>query len=279
VKTLFASRITAPSSLAAPVAARNVGVRALSALCLALVSHACDEMTSAIELSQGTEIPKSDAPRRRAKVLVLGAPSDHSLGDASLADAEACDAASAAAASGKPVDAGAAHDDTDADVLEARDTLPGSCRVEITLQTLSYGSGDEAEDDYAPNNVGAIWITKRAGDRDVFVRSVVAWGPTYFDQALTWIDQTRGNLVDTVTLPTRPGHMRAVEASWDCRNTMQRLVAAGTYDVSFEFTEVEAQGPVLTGERALTLELGDKPTEVVRAPQGYFGEIRVKAAM
>lgn len=234
-------------------------------------------MQSAVQLSEGTEIPHSDAPQRRAKLFVVGQGTVASV-SVSDEDASAPDASAQAdaAVSGKPSDAGAA-DDADADVTEPSMDVSGSCPVQISLQTVSYGSGDEAQEDFAPNNVGAIWITKRDGDQETFVRTVVAWGPTYFDQALTWISQTRGNLVDTVTLPTRPGHMRAVEASWDCRNTMERLVAAGTYYVNFEFTEVESQGPVLSGERALSIELGDKPSEVTRAPQGYFGEIRVKA--
>lgn len=151
--------------------------------------------------------------------------------------------------------------------------VSGSCPVEISVSTRSYGSGDEAQDDYAPRNVGAIWIST---PDDRFVRTVAAWGPTYFDHALMWIEQSEGSLVDAVTLPTRSSHMRPVEVSWDCRNTSQQLVAAGEYRVNIEFTEVEAQGPALTGERALSVRLGAGPSEQVRAPAGFFGEVRLR---
>jgi hypothetical protein len=93
--------------------------------------------------------------------------------------------------------------------------------------------------------------------------------------ALMWIDQSEGSLVDAITLPTRSNHQQPVEASWDCRDQSQQLVAAGTYRVNIEFTEAEHQGPALTGGRAATVQLGTGPSELTRQPSGSFGEIRI----
>lgn len=214
------------------------GERALQLLCcLWLCASGCSDAKQALAASQGTEVPIATRD------------------DAGHARSDEPDA-------GAP----AARDEDD---------VARSCPVRITVATRSYGSGDEAQDDYAPRNVGAIWISTSADNR--FVRTVAAWGPTYFDHALTWIEQSEGSLVDAVTLPTRSTHMRPVEVSWDCRDEKQQLVAAGSYRVNLEFTEAEMQGPVLAGERALALELGAGAKELVRAPMGFWGEIRVTA--
>jgi hypothetical protein len=84
--------------------------------------------------------------------------------------------------------------------------------------------------------------------------------------------------VDAVSAATRADHERTVEADWDCRDNKQQLVAKGDYRLNSEFTEAEAQGPLLTGDRALTFHVGAKAVELVRAAEGSFGEIRVTPA-
>jgi len=189
----------------------------------------------------------------------------------SMAQAPTRDAGPPARDAGPPARDAASEADAGED--EPAPDVASSCPVRITLNTRTYGTGDELQDDYAPRNVGAIWISSLDGDR--FVRTVAAWGPMYFDHALMWIDHSEGSLVDAVTLPTRSSHARPVEATWDCRDHEQQLVAAGGYRVNIEFTEAEVQGPALTRERAPIVQLGAGATEIVRAPQSFFGEIRI----
>ena len=133
----------------------------------------------------------------------------------------------------------------------------------VLSRTRTYGTGDQNQDDYAPRNVGAIWISSVEGDR--FVRTLAAWGPMYFDHALMWIDHSEGSLIDAVTLSTRANHERAVEASWDCRDQARQLVAAGGYRVNIEFTEAELQGPALTRARASRADWSWRERGCVRA--------------
>lgn len=98
-------------------------------------------------------------------------------------------------------------------------------RVEVT--TISYRG------EYAPENVGAIWITTASG---AFVRTLDVWGSKRLKHAVAWLASSNGNDVDAVTGATRKsagGHVVA----WDCRDAQGAKVAPGAYVVNLEFTE------------------------------------------
>jgi hypothetical protein len=146
------------------------------------------------------------------------------------------------------------------------------CPVHVSVTTMTYGTGNEDDDDYAPNNVGAIWVTDESG---TFVRTVTAWGPNYWNYAATWVKESKGSRVDITTSATRKSHLTPVAADWDCRDSARTLVAAGGYRMNVEFTEAEHQGPLLSGDTALSFRVGTDARGSERQPSGMFGAVTV----
>lgn len=166
-----------------------------------------------------------------------------------------------------------ARGDASAPEREPQPSAAGhGCPLQVSVATRSYGTGDESQDDYAPRNVGAIWISARERG---FVRTIALWGPGYFEYAETWLRESQGSRVDITTMPTRATHARDVAAEWDCRDAQGELVAAGNYQLNVEFTEAEMQGPLLSGDAGIDFELGDAAGEVAREQEGFFGAIRI----
>jgi hypothetical protein len=176
-------------------------------------------------------------------------------------------------------DAGAAESDRDANGGDSDPTatpsVSGGCPVHVSVVTSSYGTGNNDDDDYAPNNVGAIWVTDPQGG---FVRTLAVWGPGYWTFAETWVKQSGGSRVDIVAGATRKNHRQPVEADWDCRDKTGTRVAGGPYRLNVEFSEAEEQGPLLSGNSSLPFTLGDDAVGVLREPSGSFGPIVVRVA-
>lgn len=158
------------------------------------------------------------------------------------------------------------------DAPAAADAVTG-CPLHVSVTTSSYGTGNHDDDDYAPNNVGAIWITTASGS---FVRTIAVWGPTYWEFATNWVQQAKGSRVDVMTAATRKNHDKPVEASWDCRDKSLQLVAAGSYYLNAEFAETEEVSRVLTGAMALAFEIGASADAVAREPGAGFGRIELR---
>lgn len=146
------------------------------------------------------------------------------------------------------------------------------CPIHVSVATMSYGTGNNEDDDYAPNNVGAIWVTDASG---AFIRTVAVWSPTYYQFATTWIKQSGGSRVDIIASATRRNHDQTVEVDWDCRDKQLMHVAPGSYRLNVEFTEVEKQGPLLSGDSALSFEIGVNASAVTRPASGSFGPVSV----
>lgn len=151
----------------------------------------------------------------------------------------------------------------------------GGCPVHVSVVTSSYGTGNNDDDDYAPNNVGAVWITDPQG---AFIRTVAVWGPGYWNFAETWVKQSNGSRVDIVSGATRKNHAIPVEADWDCKDKNGARVPAGSYRLNVEFTEAEMQGPLLTRDSSLPFTLGDDAKGVMREPGNSFGPIDVRVS-
>jgi hypothetical protein len=184
------------------------------------------------------------------------------------------DAGTAAVSCGVACDAGAPEQDAATDGAtkpDAGDPHAG-CPWLVSVTTRSYGTGDESQDDYAPRNVGAIWVTTHERG---FVRTVALWGPGYYEFAETWVAQSHGSKVDITTMATRSNHERPVEATWDCKDSQGQVVSPGAYQLNVEFAEAEMQGPLLSGDKAITFQIGPGAAAVVRAARGSFGEIRI----
>ncbi|MEM7155439.1 MAG: DUF2271 domain-containing protein [Myxococcota bacterium] len=104
---------------------------------------------------------------------------------------------------------------------------PANDVVMIQLRTGSYGGN------YAPDNVGAIWIEDIQGQ---FVRSLSVWGNVRREHLVAWFSRSLGDRVDAITAATASSHhSRLVE--WDLRDSGVNVMPAGEYVVRFEVTE------------------------------------------
>lgn len=202
------------------------------------------------------------------------------VSDAGPRDASQVNDAGDAARDAEPADARSDEPPPPVDLSDAgTDPAPSvaydGCPIHVSVATESYGTGNNDADDYAPNNVGAIWITDANG---AFVRTIAVWGPNYWQFAATWVKQSGGSRVDIVAGATRRNHAKNVEAEWDCRDKQLALVSPGSYRLNVEFTEVEEQGPLLSGDSSLSFVVGPKASDVMRAPGDSFGLIRLSVA-
>jgi len=87
--------------------------------------------------------------------------------------------------------------------------------------------------EYAPKNVGAVWITDGQG---AFVKTLELWAAKRAKHLVQWNAASGANIVDAVTGATRKNH-GAHEASWDGTNVAGLPVSDGEYQVQVEFTE------------------------------------------
>jgi len=89
---------------------------------------------------------------------------------------------------------------------------------------------------YAPDNVGAIWISDASGK---FVKTLQVWGTIRLGNATAWTSVSFSNTVDAVTGATRHSH-GPLQATWDCTDLQRAPVANGAYKVNITFAESDA---------------------------------------
>jgi hypothetical protein len=106
-------------------------------------------------------------------------------------------------------------------------------RLELAFTTVSFGG------EYAPDNVGAAWITDDGG---AFVKTLEVWAAKRVRYLARWRDVSGENIVDAITGASWSGH-GAHELVWDMTDTAGREVPNGTYRVNLEFTERNGSGP------------------------------------
>jgi hypothetical protein len=112
--------------------------------------------------------------------------------------------------------------------------LTGSLAVSVTTRA--------AGGEYAPDNVGAIWI---ADGGTTFVKSLYVWGQQRRRELTRWTAATSAaglsnNLVDAVTAATMSSH-GARMATWNGTNASRTLVPDGSYKVCFELADGSTQ--------------------------------------
>jgi hypothetical protein len=109
----------------------------------------------------------------------------------------------------------------------------GACMMKIDVTTVT------ANGNYAPRNVGAIWV---ADANDRFVKTLRVWANRRRSHLDKWVDASGQNTVDAITSATISNHgLRS--ATWDCTDVNHKPVPAGTYRVYVEFTEKNSAGP------------------------------------
>ncbi len=112
--------------------------------------------------------------------------------------------------------------------------VAAACQMTFTVTTVSYGG------DYAPGNIGAIWI---ADTNKKFVKTLKLWAAQRVYYLTTWVPTTKSNKVDAVTSATQYSHT-ARKATWDCSGVDRQPVPPGTYRVYAEYTESRGMGKI-----------------------------------
>jgi hypothetical protein len=115
-----------------------------------------------------------------------------------------------------------------------------SCSVSVTVTTTAPGGN------YAPRNVGAIWIADSTGK---FIKSLEVWGQKRLSHVVAWRAATgaagvSGNTVDAITSATLSSH-RTHKLTWNCTDYKEAAVPDGSYRVYFEVADSNSGGPNL----------------------------------
>jgi hypothetical protein len=118
------------------------------------------------------------------------------------------------------------------DVISA----PAVCHLTFTVTTVTFNG------DYAPDNVGVIWI---ADANDKFVKTLKVWAAKRRTYLETWKKASGGNIVDAVTGATAGSHA-ARNVTWNCTDVKGQIVPDGIYRVRAQFTEEETNGKLMT---------------------------------
>jgi hypothetical protein len=178
----------------------------------------------------------------------------------------------AAEGDGGDPDAGADAPARDAPAEPARREASSSTAcltVSVTTQT-AYG-------DYAPRNIGAIWIADRDGG---LVKTLVLWARTRIRQLVQWNAAARSAgvapgfrwpplpaAVDAVTGATAYGYATPHVGTWNCTDFREAPVPDGSYQLCMEMTESDWSSEVQcldleVGASAYTLTPDDQPSFV-----------------
>jgi hypothetical protein len=140
-----------------------------------------------------------------------------------------------------------------------------SCTLSVTVTTTAPGGN------YAPRNVGAIWIADSSGK---FVKSLEVWGRQRLSRVVAWNSATRaagvaGNTVDAITSATLSSH-RTHKETWNCTDYNEATVPDGTYRVYFEVADSNGGGPNIFE----TFTKGPSPA-MVQASMSNFQNIMI----
>ena len=125
----------------------------------------------------------------------------------------------------RPADGGARTD-------VAPNGIVSGCTLQATVTTATTGN------EYAPRNVGAIWIADSAGR---FVKTLQLWAARRISKLPKWSAATSAagvsrDTTDAVTGATSRTHVVRAPA-WDCTDFMKMTVPTGAYQMCVEMNE------------------------------------------
>lgn len=145
-------------------------------------------------------------------------------------------------------------------------TAPQGCTLSVSVTTSSAGGK------YAPRNIGAIWISDGSGR---FVKSLYVWAGQRAKYLRKWNEVTSAaslpaSRVDAISSATLGSH-GVRSATWKCTDTTGKLVVDGSYQVCFELTDFDGQGP----SDCVAFTKGSAPFSVTPADTASFGKRRL----
>jgi hypothetical protein len=122
----------------------------------------------------------------------------------------------------------------------------------LTFSVLTKVIGGE----YAPRNVGAIWITNSSG---TFVKTLELWARQRLVYLKLFQQQTNRNSVDAVSSATLTSH-RVHNATWNLKDVTGNVVPDGMYNIVIETSDHDTVShtiPFMKGSAPVTLTPAD----------------------
>lgn len=104
----------------------------------------------------------------------------------------------------------------------------------MTFDVLTHSQNGE----YAPRNVGAIWIETATGQ---FVKTLEVWAFIRASHLTKWRAEAQSNQVDAVASATLSQH-KTHHVTWNMTDASGNAVAAGAYKIIIEVTDHNGSG-------------------------------------
>jgi flagellar hook assembly protein FlgD len=133
--------------------------------------------------------------------------------------------------------------------------------LSFTIRTVSYGG------EYAPRNVGAIWITNATSN--LFVKSIKVWASEHRSALVKWMASSGNNTTGAITSATITSHQLHT-VSWNGTNVSNAQVADGDYKVNVEFAEHSGTTSNPGKYKYLTFTKGPSAVDQTPANETYF---------
>jgi hypothetical protein len=109
-------------------------------------------------------------------------------------------------------------------------TNSGACTLTFSVTTVT------ARGQYAPRNVGAIWISNATGQ---YVKSLDVWGSQRLGNVTAWQTASGGDKTDAITSATHASH-GPHNVTWNCLDRARNPVPDDQYTVNVSFIEGNA---------------------------------------
>jgi hypothetical protein len=124
---------------------------------------------------------------------------------------------------------------------------------------------------FAPRNIGAIWITNSSG---VFVKALARWAAVRATYLTAFNNACKCSMLaaDVVSGATAPSHTTHVpdKGPWKCTDSSGAQVPDGDYKIYFEMTDKDGTGP----STSVTFTKG--PTAATLTPAGTSNFTNIK---
>lgn len=121
--------------------------------------------------------------------------------------------------------------------------------------------------EYAPRNIGAIWIANASGG---FVKTLEVWAQRRAGDLTKWGIETFSNRVDAISSATLSSH-RQHQVSWDMTNASGAAVPDGDYQIIIELTDHDGSGKW----KAVPFTLNGTPQSLTPAADSNFSAMQV----
>lgn len=143
---------------------------------------------------------------------------------------------------------------------------PTTGAIQISATTVSYRG------EYAPENVGAIWIADESG---ALVRTLETWGSKRFKNAVAYRAVARADEIDVVSGATRKSSGTHT-VTWDGRDYRGAAVDGTSFLLNIEFTEDDSASKKPAGpHRVVPFSTAPDASEPTAPDDAFFRGITI----